>query len=440
MNRFALALALTACAPDQAAQNEPAALPADQAPAPVALTWDFQGYFIKGSNTTITVEGGPTAGPAAFLISTAAAGAPACPPPFAPECLSIPAPASVFLTRTFVNGSTTFNINVPAAAPPTQVWVQAVGLAGPARFATPGVRAELLVASADFDSDGITNIEEALTFRTSPLRADTDNDGLADGDEVGVGSDPLDTDSDDDGLRDGEEVTTWGTNPISADTDGDGLDDFFEALELGTDPTSGDTDGDGLGDSSEHTFHGTDPVDADSDDDGLNDGVEVLFVQSNPLDADSDDDALLDGAEVNVHLTNPNQPDTDNGGLADGDEIAAGKNPLNPADDVPPPTFVADIYPRISLVRCAGCHTGGGASGGFNQDVYANWLAPSRQAPALRRITPGNPATSYLWHKVNNTQNTVGGFGSRMPLGGLPLPPDELALIDAWIRAGAPQQ
>ena len=36
----------------------------------------------------------------------------------------------------------------------------------------------------DFDSDGLTNLEEIDTYKTNPAVADTDEDGLTDGDEV----------------------------------------------------------------------------------------------------------------------------------------------------------------------------------------------------------------------------------------------------------------
>ena len=57
-------------------------------------------------------------------------------------------------------------------------------------------------------------------------------------------------DSDGDGLPDDLEKLVCGSSPNLADTDGDGLDDG-EELSLGTNPTSSDTDGDGLGDSEE---------------------------------------------------------------------------------------------------------------------------------------------------------------------------------------------
>lgn len=67
---------------------------------------------------------------------------------------------------------------------------------------------------------------------------DSDNEGLSNVEEIGLGTDALDSDSDDDGLTDFEEDRTYGTNPLAADSDGDGLSDYQEVVVLGTDPLS----------------------------------------------------------------------------------------------------------------------------------------------------------------------------------------------------------
>ncbi len=74
----------------------------------------------------------------------------------------------------------------------------------------------------DFDQDGLTNLEE-LVSETHPCFSDTDNDGLSDGDEVKVYStDPLTVDTDGDGLEDGDEIVL-GADPLTKDTDGNGV-------------------------------------------------------------------------------------------------------------------------------------------------------------------------------------------------------------------------
>ena len=73
---------------------------------------------------------------------------------------------------------------------------------------------------------------------------DQDGDGLTDSVETNTGTyvsanntgtNPSSADSDNDGLNDGEEVITYGTNPLMADTDGDGAPDGVE-VTAGTNP------------------------------------------------------------------------------------------------------------------------------------------------------------------------------------------------------------
>lgn len=69
-----------------------------------------------------------------------------------------------------------------------------------------------------------------------------------------------------------------------ADSDGDGLTDGEEWLVVHSDPTLADSDGDGLGDLQEH-LGGTNPAEIDSDGDGIGDGLEVA-AGFDPLDGE----------------------------------------------------------------------------------------------------------------------------------------------------------
>ncbi len=77
----------------------------------------------------------------------------------------------------------------------------------------------IIDAELDPDGDGLTLLEEQL-IETAPLMADTDGDGLIDGDEVKI----------------------FKTNPKLFDTDNDGLGDGVE-LEIGLDPLNPQTFG-----------------------------------------------------------------------------------------------------------------------------------------------------------------------------------------------------
>lgn len=57
----------------------------------------------------------------------------------------------------------------------------------------------------DKDGDGISNCRERRLMKTAVDDADSDDDGLDDGEETAGGCDPLDSDSDDDGTPDGED-------------------------------------------------------------------------------------------------------------------------------------------------------------------------------------------------------------------------------------------
>ena len=109
------------------------------------------------------------------------------------------------------------------------------------------------------------------------------------------------TDKDLDSLREDQELAL-GLDPCAADTDADGLDDGDEVLVYDTNPTDPDTDGDSLTDGAEVNTHGTDPLNPDSDGDLMFDGWEIAGASCglNPLL----DDALADGdldTLANIH-------------------------------------------------------------------------------------------------------------------------------------------
>jgi len=89
----------------------------------------------------------------------------------------------------------------------------------------------LTARTQDADSDGLTNEQEYAAL-THPTTADTDGDGVSDGNEVSVhGTNPLVTDTDGDDMPDGWEVT-HGLSPLVAngfdDADGDRYPNVFE--------------------------------------------------------------------------------------------------------------------------------------------------------------------------------------------------------------------
>lgn len=130
---------------------------------------------------------------------------------------------------------------------------------------------------------------------------DADQDGLADADETTLGTDPAKADTDGDGINDGDETRTYASDPLKADTDGDGFTDGDEVYG-GYDPTKAgarlpDADGDGLADAFEQ-LRGLDAQVKDMDRDGLSDGDELRVYRTDPTKADTDGDGFTDPQEL----------------------------------------------------------------------------------------------------------------------------------------------
>lgn len=231
-----------------------------------------------------------------------------------------------------------------------------IALTGPAVVATAQ-------AAATPAAEGVIEIEQGRTVATpasSPVAEatqapetapDDDGDGLSNDLEDAAGTDSALADTDEDGLTDGQEVDQYGTNPLVADSDGDGVLDGDEVAQ-GTDPNDA-TGGAALpaaaaeGDNAVVITEEAAPaeeaapleeaapvevaaVPGDSDGDGLEDAIE-FELGTDPFDVDTDDDGLTDGDEYYVFATGTRNPDSDGDGVLDGDEAAAGTDPNNPA-------------------------------------------------------------------------------------------------------------
>ena len=104
-----------------------------------------------------------------------------------------------------------------------------------------------------------------------------------------------------------------------------------------------------------------------------------------------------------------------------------------------PVRFASDIAP-ILKTHCATCHMTGQEAGNmalYPAAAYSNLVGVKATAAGLVRVVPGKPDDSYLLMKLEGTHLDRGGKGVRMPLGGEPLPSDQIAKIKAWITAGA---
>lgn len=93
--------------------------------------------------------------------------------------------------------------------------------------------------------------------------------------------------------------------------------------------------------------------------------------------------------------------------------------------------------------------------GGIIDQVYSGIVnVPSNEAPGMDYVVPGNPANSFLWHKVNGDLTSIASrctnpisstdpCGTQMPdqntASGMqpPLDPTTQGMIANWIDAGA---
>ncbi|MCB9762336.1 MAG: putative metal-binding motif-containing protein [Alphaproteobacteria bacterium] len=168
-----------------------------------------------------------------------------------------------------------------------------------------------------------------------------------------------------------------------------------------------DRDGDGYGDASRVREECTAPT---------------SYVD-NPDDCDDSESAVNPGAADDTY----DGVDNDCDGVVD--------------DDVPVYSHANDV--QVIWDRyCNGCHVNWRTQpeGGLDlTDGYAEMVSQaSGDVPSMDLVSPGDTARSYLWHKLSNTQSSVGGSGDPMP------PPRstqlgsaELAVIEGWIQGGA---
>lgn len=204
--------------------------------------------------------------------------------------------------------------------------------------------------NSDSDFDGLSNLIET-TFGTDPDDADSDDDGVKDGDELlwneTIDGDSLinalDADSDNDGLFDGTEMGV--TDPVP----------YYNGIIMGTNTKVGNY----TADVDPGTF--TDPLNPDTDFDGLSDGVEDSSkdgnydagIESDPNDKDTDDDGIIDGTEENGFdipgigfvTTSAINHDSDGDGIFDGTEAGYTNSMIGSDTNVSRGFFVPDADP-----------------------------------------------------------------------------------------------
>jgi Fibronectin type III domain len=106
-------------------------------------------------------------------------------------------------------------------------------------------------------------------------------------------------------------------------------------------------------------------------------------------------------------------------------------------------SLALDVQPILTKFCVkSGCHSASNPPQGLNMDVGSAFFnlvgVTAIEAPTLKRIQPGDPTLSYMVHKLNGTQATVGGSGQQMPPVGNQTPsPQNVEIITKWIAQGA---
>ena len=102
------------------------------------------------------------------------------------------------------------------------------------------------------------------------------------------------------------------------------------------------------------------------------------------------------------------------------------------------PSYAADVEP-IFLAACGDCHGAEKPKKGLDLSKgkgHAALVGRPSQEVELPLVEAGDPAGSYLWHKLTHTQRE----GKGMPRGifsSTRLPQEQLDLVERWIVAGA---
>jgi YD repeat-containing protein len=281
---------------------------------------------------------------------------------------------NIIVTGTNLTASTTFALSPAVLPPPMTVNSAVTTLDGTQAnlnvtlASTANERFALVAANGSARSDTTITLANAFGVFTDP-NADADNDGLANGYELLLGTDPFNPDTDGDGFSDGVEVATGSDpldptcTPLNCRLSGEVESLTVSAINTAL-PSFEFFEADSV------TFSVLNSTLSTSQ---MNEAESVLFsVQNTPppgrarpstskrpltTDAnpgrlgdqlDTDGDGLSDAQEM-VIGTDPLNPDTDGDGYPDGLEVALGSDPLDPKSvpDIQPPAIL--IVPLIDL-------------------------------------------------------------------------------------------
>jgi hypothetical protein len=185
-------------------------------------------------------------------------------------------------------------------------------------------------AAVDVDLAGVNtadSMDNLASAWSDEIAIDADEDGLTYFDELAIGTDPDDADTDDDGLGDGDEYLSIGTDPLACDSDGD---DLSDGLERGLVTRDADTSlGAGCFAADADPLSTTNPIDEDTEADARpewledvdqNGRVDPWESDPNLFDVDTDGDGIVDYIEEQCTKTDGTSEDRDDDAILDADE------------------------------------------------------------------------------------------------------------------------
>ena len=102
-------------------------------------------------------------------------------------------------------------------------------------------------------------------------------------------------------------------------------------------------------------------------------------------------------------------------------------------------SFAREINPLLRQ-RCAVCHVTGQEPGLLSlipAKSYDALVGQESVQSDLKRVEPGEPEQSYVYHKLVGSHLEAGGEGLQMPFASPPLNEAQIDLVKRWIAEGA---
>jgi hypothetical protein len=104
-----------------------------------------------------------------------------------------------------------------------------------------------------------------------------------------------------------------------------------------------------------------------------------------------------------------------------------------------PLSYARDVE-GLFIKECGDCHSADNPKKGLDLSLGRGWASlvdvKSQELPDVVLVKAGDPAGSYLWHKVAQTAEKGRGM-PRTLFGARKLLPEQLDLIERWIKEGA---